>query len=530
MTKGFTVSENLNYIFTPKGVVQVFSENKDSRYKSMIPYTMDNIDIAFNILKENLLFKYETRKIDLVEYSNYPRKVLYRMLEIFKPNNNLYIINEWEKKYGNKLLLINESYNKLIIEDNVNNSINHIKIIVEQWYNPLSKDFAVWQAGKNVAKAATKAGNWVYDQGKQIGQKGLFNYVGEKAKSAWNYISNSIASAWNCVTSGIECIMEGLRGLLFSTGGAAIMAGVSTLIPIVGQIANAVLYGALLIWDIYKMFSGKYGDGSKYHWSYMDILMDMLAMIPSMSLIAKGGRTIFAGARSFFDIGKIAAKQGGVYATMVNTIKSSINTITGLVSKAATFIGDKLGLKSLADWGSKTTAKVMQFSDELAAGAKGGTQPITSTVKTSLKSLSTAERSAYDKLLGSWQTQQKNLGKYTKPNPNDRAKLIAQAKQNLKTPINLKEKMKKIWAKELAQKRGTLGKTGKATLSAGGKYALFCAAMGIEDVISCRNKDNSGEFTPKEKAKAEAEVKAAEQSLANEMEQNIGDIELTGDV
>jgi len=475
ITKGFAISENFNYIFTPKGVVKVSNEENNPRFKKIIPYTMDNIDIAFNILKENLLCKYQNKKMDLVEYSNYPRKVLYKMVEIFKPSNNLSIISEWEKKYGNKLLLINESTDKSIILERVNNSINHIKTIVEQWYNPFSKDFVVAQAARNVKDAAVSAGKWVVDQGKQIGEKGLLNYVGEKAKSAWNYISNGIASAWNCVTSGVECIMEGIRSMLFSAVGVGIMAGFSTLIPVVGQIANAVLYGALLIWDIYKMLSGKYESG-KYQWSYLDIFMDIIAMIPSMQLIAKSARTVFAGARSFLDIGKIAAKQGGVFAGMVNAIRGGINTVIGLIAQAASFFGNTLGIKWLADWGGKTTAKVKQFVDDLAAGAKGGTQTTTSIVK------------------------------------------------------NLKQKLKQIWAKELTQKGGTLGQAGKTTLSAAVKHALFCAAMGVDNPITCREKEQANEFTAEQKANAKVEVDKAMAEMAKEMGGSLDNVELTGEL
>ena len=510
-----SISANLNYLFTNEGVIKISSQLKDLKGKNLIPYTTENLDVAIDIFKENVLFKYHSGKIALDECLGLPRKFMYKLLETLEVKNQNSIINEWENKFGNKLLLINESFDKLLVESRFNESFEYFKIIVkeETWFGK-----TVNKIGSNVGNVLVKGAEWTVDQAKQLQQKGLVGYAADKAKSLFKYVSDGIASAFQCVKSGIECTMEGVRKILFSIIAQVALAA-TTAIPIVGQVTNGVLFGSLLIWDLYKMASGKYESGP-YQWSFMDILMDILGLLlPSAAKIAK---TAFVGVKSFAEFGKMAVSKGGIWARVFNVIKTGISKVQGFIAQGAKFLGEKLGIKSLADWGTKASQKVTQLSDEMAQAAKS-TQAATSTIKSSVKTLSNAERLEYDKLLNNWKTQQKAMGKNVSPGQGTRDNLIAQAKKNVQTPIKptAGQQIKQIWSSQsnVMPTTGQLIKTAKGTLVFS---VAICAAMG-ETPRRCGKKIESGEITPEQYAQAE-------QQYQDQLAQGFEDIQLQGEL
>jgi hypothetical protein len=169
--------------------------------------------------------------------------------------------------------------------------------------------------------------------------------------------------------------MEGMKKLVFSAGGTAILTGVS-FIPVVGQITNGVIFGALLLWDIYKGLTGK-------GWDILSIIANSIAvLLPSLGKIVK---TAFAGIKSFAQLGAAAVSKGGIFLKVFNSLKSGIGSLTKLIGQAAKFLGEKLGIKSLQTWGGKVQQKMSQMVDDMAAAAKN-TSPKTTTPKPSLKS------------------------------------------------------------------------------------------------------------------------------------------------
>jgi hypothetical protein len=373
------MSVNMGYLFTDKGVVKMSFEQNDLNGRNFVPYTFESLNIALDIINENFNFKYKTGNISLTEYTSEPRRFLNFLIETLKPENTIKIIQEWETNHGNKLLLINESVDKLLIEQRVVDSWNSIKLIIEQgeWYNKVGD--AVKSGAKNVynyGKDLVKQGaEWVKDQDKLIRQKGFTQWAKESAGKVWGYVKDKIADAWNCAKSGIECIMEGMRKMVFSAGGTAILTGVSA-IPVVGQITNGVIFGALLLWDIYKGLTGK-------GWEYISIIASAIAILaPSLGKIVK---TAFAGIKSFAQLGAAAVSKGGIFLKVFNLLKSGIGSLTKLIGQAAKFLGEKLGIKSLQSWGGKVQQKMSQMVDDMAAAAKN-TTPKTTTPKPSLKS------------------------------------------------------------------------------------------------------------------------------------------------
>lgn len=440
------MSVNMGYLFTDKGVVKMSFEQNDLNGRNFVPYTFESLNIALDIINENFNFKYKTGNISLTEYTSEPRRFLNFLIETLKPENTIKIIQEWETNHGNKLLLINESVDKLLIEQRVVDSWNSIKLIIEQgeWYNKVGD--AVKSGAKNVynyGKDFVKQGvEWVKDQDKLIRQKGFTQWAKESAGKVWGYVKDKIADAWNCAKSGIECIMEGMRKMVFSAGGTAILTGVSA-IPVVGQITNGVIFGALLLWDIYKGLTGK-------GWEYISIIASAIAILaPSLGKIVK---TAFAGLKSFAQLGAAAVSKGGIFLKVFNLLKSGIGSLTKLIGQAAKFLGEKLGIKSLQSWGGKVQQKMSQMVDDMAAAAKNKT-PKTTTPKPSLKS-----------------------------------------------------KVKDIWKKNpktIPPGGVIVDRMGKSFLLTTG----ICAALGL-DGLRCQQKVGSGEITDEQLKQAQAKVEA----------------------
>ena len=454
------VSQNLKYIFTNKGIVPISNTIlKESDYK-FIDYSFENLNLAVEIMMEHNELFYKNGVIKLTEYTTASRKFLNNLVEIFQPQNSIQILSEFETKVGSKLLLLNESVDKNIIENNVKNSWNYLKLLVEdevKWYNPLSWN---WKKGaQNVAnfaqQAATDVKDWGKEQVKQIKQKGIGTYLKDKASSIWDSVKNAVKSAYKCLTNNFaECLFENLRKAAMSPVGMGVMVGLSYAIPGVGQVPDIIVFGSLLIWDVYKMLSGKYESG-EYAWGWGDIIIDSVMMLlPALGPILKG---LLGGVKS---IGQFAAKaftKGGALMKAFNLLKAGASKLIGFIGKASAWIGEKLGLTWLKNIGPRAESVVSNMTKELeAASAAGKTfkpkEALTQTIKKGQQTIQKAGQELSKK--GSQLKQFFKDGKLLNPVP-----VVAR-------------------------------KTGKVIVLT----AAFCASMGV-DGYTCEEKAENGEFT-----------------------------------
>lgn len=368
------VSQNLKYVFTNKGIIPISSVLlKESKYQ-FIDYSFENLNLAVEIMMEHNELFYKAGVIKLVEYTTASRKFLNNLVEIFQPQNSVQILSEFEINVGSKLLLLNESIDKNVVEKNVKNSWNYLKLLVEdevKWYNPLSWN---WKKGaQNVAdfgkKTVTDVKDWGKEQVKQIKQKGFGTYLKDKAASVWDSVKNAVKSAYKCLTNNFaECLFENLRKATFSAVGMGVMTAI-TFVPGVGQIADVIVFGSLLIWDVYKMLSGKYESG-EYKWSWTDIIVDSVCcVLPFLGSILKG---LLRGVKSIGEFAVKAFTKGGVLMKAFNLLKSGASKIIGFLGKSATWIGEKLGLNFLKNFGTKAENVVANMSKELEVAAASG--------------------------------------------------------------------------------------------------------------------------------------------------------------
>jgi hypothetical protein len=481
------ISHNLQYVFTNRGVSRISEQLNDLNGKNYVSYNHNNLNVAIDIMKENIEFKFKTGKLDLVEYAAAPRRFLNNIIEIFQPENSISLIKEWETIFGGDLLLINESVDNLIIESRINESWESFKVLLEWTINPFNSDFWSVDNAKEIGSGIAKGAENVYNYGKekvqqfkkwggeqiqQIQQKGIWNYAKEKGAALWDTVKNAVKSAYKCLTNNFaECLMEGIRGAVMSAGGIAVLTGLS-IIPAIGQIPTVIIFGALLLWDLYKMMSGNYESG-EYQWSVFDIIVDAVSLLlPALGKIIK---VSMGGIKTFAQFGKAAISKGGVLLKVFNAIKGGIAKLGGYVTKAATWIGEKLGMTTLKNWGSRATAQLKKFTDDMVAGSGG-------------------------------KIVKKTVSK-TKP---------VSISQKVKSGLN------KVYRPDLGK---AIPATGVIVKSAGKAFLVttaICAALGLNGA-TCTEKIESGEITPEQ---YEAAKKQADIDMSNAMKADDSGLDL----
>jgi hypothetical protein len=108
----------------------------------------------------------------------------------------------------------------------------------------------------------------------------------------------------------------------------------------VGNVAVAIVWGAMLVYDLYKVFTGK-----PYEWT--DILFDVLG------IISGGAVKVLKGAMKAAGVTKSMPMAKGVQTLAANpatkgfmaTIGKGIGKVFGMLKQAGTWLAEKLGLK-----------------------------------------------------------------------------------------------------------------------------------------------------------------------------------------
>jgi len=254
------------------------------------------------------------------------------ILEFHKRNNGSFILNEGYSKDYYRTILENSwsFFNDYLIK---NNYINE----EDSW---LSK---AWNKTKEVAGK-------VWDKTKEVAGN-----VVDKVKSGINWIKEK----------GISWFFESLRAALFSWGGAAVqvfLASAGSLAFGLGPAINFIVWAAMLSYDIYLGISS----GT---WNWVYIIIDILGtftagpgakidhgIFKAAGLLGKG-----IGGSLTNIIKKLGTTSGGQKLSgMFKNVVSGLSTLLGYVTKAITWLGEKLGLKvivnaatSIKNWISK---------------------------------------------------------------------------------------------------------------------------------------------------------------------------------
>jgi hypothetical protein len=377
------ISKNLKYIFTNRGIYDMVNE-KTMKYSSI------SLSEGIKMVQEVQTFEYKSGQIGLQEHLSNPRRAIISLSEIFFPEQQVMVLSEWEQHFGSKLLILNESTDTLLLESKINQAWDGVSVIIE----------GIWDYIKSGASSA-----W---EGVKSGAK----WVGDKVSQGWNWIKEKAMAAWKCLTNNfVECLMEGLRSALMSIVGISIEVFLSS--TGVGAPIPMILWGLMLVWDVYKMFSGKYESG-EYQWGWMDIIIDIISMATAgfATGILAGLKTAGKGVKTAEAAIEIGVKKGGaigkIFSGIGKTISGVLGKVMGYVRSGAKWVAEKFGIKWLGKWASKAetvVAKVVETTTK-----KGGVKASTELVKTGEKKLGTFGKikkgynNAIDKTVG-------NLGK-----------------------------------------------------------------------------------------------------------------------
>jgi hypothetical protein len=356
----------------------LMSETKVYSVDDNMSYNIKDLGIDFWLFlcKENTIKIVEQNVKMLPKINKFINEVAFKFSEIF---NDYKIILEFHRINKGSLILT-EGYStdtyKTILENSwsfFNNYLIKNNYINEEdsW---LSK---AWDKTKEVAGKA-------WDKTKEVAGKAV-----QKVKSAVSWIKEK----------GVSWFFESLRAALFSWGGAAVqvfLASAGSLAFGLGPTINFITWAAMLCYDVYLGIS-------KGDWNWVYIIIDILGTFTAGpgAKIAHGifkaagllGRGVGGSLTNI--IKKLGTTSGGQKLSgMFKNVVSGLSTLLGYVTKAITWIGEKLGLKvivnaatSIKNWISKIVGEASAAFGASSVG-KAATAGV-NTLKSAAKGIKT---------------------------------------------------------------------------------------------------------------------------------------------
>jgi len=345
-----SITYDLQYFFTDRGLVKISIDENNINDKTFIDYNYKNLGLGVKLMKENIQMKFDMGLIDINQYKFSARKFLYESLDIFKPKYQINIIKEWENKYGKNLFLIKENTDRTDLR----------KIFENTWRGVLHifKDDIINTLTEQKEEGRTWA-QWA---------QGLVS-------STWDSIKSTVSKAFTCAKGSdtIDCFMEGLRTIATSFLGIAVLTAVS-FVPVLGNIPNFIIFGALLIYDLWKFATGK-------DYKVSDIVVDIVSILTPY--IAKGIGKLLKGVTNFFGLGKLVGTNA-ILKVFVESLPKGIVKLTNIISKTIAFFSIKLGINWLTNMGNSANSALTKMKTEIEAGQKAANNsPEKTTKKTS---------------------------------------------------------------------------------------------------------------------------------------------------
>lgn len=268
-----------------------------------------------------------THKHNLMESTDLFKKMKELIYPMMGGNDNF--IMEFEVRYGQSLIF--ESEDKLRTEQLISESWDFIKNKIHE-QNPIIIE-GLWD---DIKSGASKA----WDKTKEVAGK------------AWEGIKD--AGKW-ILNKGLPWFFDKLEAFLMHPVGIAIDAALTAIG--IGKVATAILWGALLIWKIYKIISGQ--SDRKSVWTYVDLLVCLIGVVFSgaakatlsafktaggaitkvpASILKTISNVLGKGARGIFNImikpiEWLASIFGSGASKMIQTFKSNFNGIFDDIAK-----------------------------------------------------------------------------------------------------------------------------------------------------------------------------------------------------
>ena len=339
-------------------------------------YLVKNIELndsenQLHKFKKELLFQYKIHelRLNMFEYDsekeNYLNSIKRTYTPYFKKNNTIiseYYLNFKSNLIVESLLTVNEKLKKYFNFISSSFLFEFEVITKPQYFNllgNLNNNLLVEYGWDDFTSDAASVGNSVVNTAK-AGAKA----IGNKINQAWNYVK----------TKGIEFIMNGIRAALDSGVGTAVQTFLS--FTGVGNIATAVVWGVMALYDLYMYIKGNVK-------SPLNLILSVLGAIStgSLSPLLKSYKAGLSGNMSQI-FTKLFAKLP-VLKNWVTKIASGAGWLVNKMKDGAAFASKFLGIT----WLNPIVASGAKWISEIVKNMSGVMVLAKNTVKKVIKLL-----------------------------------------------------------------------------------------------------------------------------------------------
>ena len=325
---------NLNKLALSHNGQYIMYENTLYDIASDKSFNIKNTNFTFwlNLLKENSKESYKNKLKSLNDLQKIVRESIYSLSDIFDRKTKDLFIFEFERKFSNNL--ITESVD---VESNVNSISSSWDYLIESISTYITLN-------------------------EQSEDKGFFSKLKDKVKAGTNWLMNK----------GLGWFFENLRKALFSWGGAAVQTFLATSTGGVGNVVLVVVWGAMLAWDILQGING--------NWDWVNIIIDLVGVVTTGP-----GAKIVSGV--FKQLGILGTKLplSGIitrmstsgssmvkwFSSIISSIVSGLSKIGSYMLQGVSWLGKKLGIKSLEKVSGQLKTKLTNVVDDIGKASTG---------------------------------------------------------------------------------------------------------------------------------------------------------------
>jgi len=379
------VSPDEKIFFTNKNIYV----NEGDELKKL-EYDLDSLPYILETARKKCDKMLIEGNITLNKYLSVPQKFLMSLMEEWGVNNGVkQEINEhWNDKFKGSIKLLTEN-RQLIFENNLNHDlwdeVNLIanQVILEQAWNPFSKDFVVYKGAKAVGSAIGSAAKGAWEGAKKVGStawegiKQVGNAVYQGGKWIVKGISKAAGKLLNWVLKkGIIHALRWIRRNLNSYIGM-ITEIIASMFPTV--VVVKAIWCMIVILDIYEILYNDFDpkDPDRRNSPFMMMLTDLISLFTTGS-VGAGSKIIFkTAAKEAVTKGAISSQAKGLLKTIMGSLPSLSGTLKYVQDILVKLFGQSVGgflgkifsgldtiVKKLGDWIKKT------FLNPIGATAK----------------------------------------------------------------------------------------------------------------------------------------------------------------
>jgi len=263
----------------------------------------------FDFIKENSISSLFNKTKTTLEIQKILRETVYNISEIFDTDSKLNVLIEYETKFGNNLLIESEEN----LSSKINETFDFVKSKLLS-YGILSEQ-SWWDKTKNFVSSTAKK-------------------VSDKISGAWNWVKEK----------GAGWFFENLRSALFSWGGAAVQAFLSSGATAgIGNVVLVIVWGAMLAYDLYLAVGGNV--------NWVNLIIDIVGIAttgPGAKIVGEAFKKlgIFGKKLPLNSILETLSKSS-VGKWFVGIIEMAVKGLSGIVNtltKGITWLAEKFGI------------------------------------------------------------------------------------------------------------------------------------------------------------------------------------------